>query len=291
MNCDLLRWAASQKLKHAEFSVLVILAAHTDESGQVNIAKAEIADQIELTDRQVHTILGRLAGRGLLTKSTGKREGRGRPSNVYALNYGSLVPEADFTKSTSRSPIPEETFQNSELMKPTSGSQLQEPTSKNHGPVDNPVAHIEHGPARGTSNLNTTCISELNPETEEPSGEGDRAFALTTPPKSVSEKSKRGSRLGSKWRPGAEGERYAALAGITGEWLEALIENFVGYWSNIPGHKGLKLDWGQAWEGEVRKEKDAQRHKPSVTGGPPQRFSQSRSPYGATGITRMAYTG
>lgn len=76
---------------------------------------------------------------------------------------------------------------------------------------------------------------------------------------------KKGSRLAVDWRPSEKDVRYAVMHGIKGRWLENTIANFVGYWSNLPGAKALKLNWSQAWEGEVRKEALAQRHKPGMT--------------------------
>lgn len=104
-------------------------------------------------------------------------------------------------------------------------------------------------------------------------------------PDAEPKRSERGSHLPPDWKPTPKDMAYAAIHGIKGAWCEAFADNFVTYWSNVPGAKGRKLNWSRAWEGAVRSEVIAKRHRPGETQRRTQRGLPSR------GIYRNAYTG
>lgn len=168
MNCDLLRWAASQELPFIQHSVLVTLALFTDESGRAQISKAQIAKRAGVTDRQVHTILERLAWRQLLSIGKGEKRGRGRPANAYTLNSGNLVPETDFKNLTSGIPIPEANFQNTDFEKPTSRTELQEQAAKVIEAVDNAAGACIGTGARAQTQPSNTITSQIRSDQIEP---------------------------------------------------------------------------------------------------------------------------
>lgn len=96
---------------------------------------------------------------------------------------------------------------------------------------------------------------------------------------------KRGSRMRPDWRPSQDGMAYAEQNGLLNGWCEATIANFRDYWLGVPGAKGIKLDWDATWRTEVRKEAQAQRHKPRAPGAQAKR----NGPYNANGVSRLAY--
>ena len=63
----------------------------------------------------------------------------------------------------------------------------------------------------------------------------------------------RGSRLQADWKPNAEEIQYCKQ---TRPDLDPsrVAEDFLDYWTAIPGAKGVKLDWSATWRGWVRKQ-------------------------------------
>jgi hypothetical protein len=69
---------------------------------------------------------------------------------------------------------------------------------------------------------------------------------------SVKKENKKGSRL-SIGTPMTEQQREAAIeCGCPPDRVESLWVEFVDYWSEIPGQKGLKLSWLGTWRNRVK---------------------------------------
>lgn len=64
----------------------------------------------------------------------------------------------------------------------------------------------------------------------------------------------RGSRLPLNWKPDNDSWNYATSFGFSADQVEGIVLNFVEYWANIPGHRGLKLNWDLAWRTWIRRE-------------------------------------
>ena len=279
MNCALLSWAADQtQISPHLQGVLLRLVRLMDDDGAIAMTQAQIAPRISLGETQTRASIKALAEAGVIIR---KRRGgikTGRQSDVLTAN---------FTRNHDNSGV-SLVPQNAETPLVSSVSVIAPVDNAGSPPVDNPPrVSISTGARAETQPSNNYTKLELNPETEIPSGESVRAFALTvTTPET---KSKRGSRLSPDWQPSQREQAYAAVHGITGQWLTNMVDNFVGYWSNRPGKDGLKLDWERAWEGEVRKESLAQRHKPSNVARFGVASKQQRGP--SRGIYRNVYQG
>lgn len=61
---------------------------------------------------------------------------------------------------------------------------------------------------------------------------------------------KRGSRLPDDWQPD---ELFAAREGLSSWEISREAEKFVDYWRELPGQRGVKLDWAGTWRNWVRK--------------------------------------
>lgn len=312
MNCEILRWAADQIhiTPHLQ-GILIRLVRLMDDDGALSMKQTDIAPLIGLGERQTRAAIAALVEAKVIQRKRRGGLGGGRVCDALICNR----PEMATGESQPLSEQPAEsancdTGGSSPLAtggnaQPATGDTSPLSTEKQatgDNAVELPVSEIEAAPDAtypqdaciGTGaradKLNLNTSSEPNPETKESSVESVFALAgeaRTEPDEKL--KSKRGSRLPCDWKPGDLDRKYAAFHGLTGEWLENTAANFVGYWSNLPGQKGLKLNWSQAWEGEVRKEAVAQRHKPSNVARLGQQ--QQRGPYRSGGVTRLAYTG
>lgn len=70
----------------------------------------------------------------------------------------------------------------------------------------------------------------------------------------------RGTRLPDDWRPSEEDRKYALEAGIPESAIDREAEEFVDFWTSLPGSKALKLDWHKTWKRRIRQISD--RYKP-----------------------------
>jgi len=59
----------------------------------------------------------------------------------------------------------------------------------------------------------------------------------------------RGVRLPDDWQPTEADRKFARDNGISPDWLR---DEFVDFWTSIPGVRGLKLDWSKTWRTRVR---------------------------------------
>jgi hypothetical protein len=59
----------------------------------------------------------------------------------------------------------------------------------------------------------------------------------------------RGTRLPEDWQPSEADRKFARDNGIDPDWLR---DEFVDFWTNIPGVRGMKLSWPKTWRARVR---------------------------------------
>lgn len=59
----------------------------------------------------------------------------------------------------------------------------------------------------------------------------------------------RGTRLPEDWQPSETDRKFAVANGIDPDWLR---DEFVDFWTNVPGARGLKLNWSKTWNTRVR---------------------------------------
>jgi len=88
------------------------------------------------------------------------------------------------------------------------------------------------------------------------------ADAATTPAsKSKSRKEAtdpKGTRIPPDWKPGSEGWKWArdrwkdVPPDVLKEAYRRRTENFVTYWTNLPGAKARKLNWYQTWQNSLK---------------------------------------
>lgn len=316
MQCELLRWAADQTgiTPHLQ-GILIRVVRMMEPDGSLALPQSAIALGVGLGETQTRAAIKALVTGGVLLRKRRGSVGEGRKSDVLQANFehgqrandNSGVSELSRDNSenvdvSSVSPENRDNDDNSD----TIGKSAVSRDNSGTPPVSNPPrACIEHAGARAeTLKLITTSSSSNSekPECVSEGGPGEDLFGAvqpeveTAPPKPSKassrgdEKLKRGSRLPPDWKPSERGLQYAFMHGIRDNWLDRTVDNFVGYWSNRAGKEALKLDWDQAWEGEVRKESVDKRHRPNIGGSPNSKRTNS-GPYRAGGITRMAYQG
>lgn len=68
----------------------------------------------------------------------------------------------------------------------------------------------------------------------------------------ASPKRARGTRLPDHWKPSFEDRQYAKAAGIPESEIDRVAEEFVDYWTSVPGSKGVKLKWDGTWRSRIR---------------------------------------
>lgn len=69
----------------------------------------------------------------------------------------------------------------------------------------------------------------------------------------VKKESKKGSRLLSGARVSDDQRQAAVECGCPPDTVDRVWSEFVDYWSDVPGQKGLKLDWLGTWRNNVRR--------------------------------------
>jgi hypothetical protein len=69
----------------------------------------------------------------------------------------------------------------------------------------------------------------------------------------VKKESKKGSRLLSGARVSDIQRQAAVECGCPPDMVDRIWSEFVDYWSDVPGQKGLKLDWLGTWRNNVRR--------------------------------------
>lgn len=175
--CTQLKWFLDRLNEHpmttAQVAVLAALLALQDEQGSsAKITKAQLGALVGLSERQVATVLKQLETdiRELIKSKRDGGAGKGRGANSYTVSVeanGNPVPEAGFRLPTANgNRLPELGFRQPSNQQPASGSanggQLPVACEQKPAPYKNAGARAE------TPILNTTTLSELNPETPSP---------------------------------------------------------------------------------------------------------------------------
>lgn len=93
----------------------------------------------------------------------------------------------------------------------------------------------------------------------------------------------RGTRLPEDWQPSEADRKFARDNGIDPDWLR---DEFVDFWTNIPGVRGLKLNWSKTWHTRVRTLTSS---KKAFTGG--QNGSSNRKDRQSAVIERLSQYG
>lgn len=81
----------------------------------------------------------------------------------------------------------------------------------------------------------------------------------------------RGTRLSPDWRPSSELVEFALSEGLTPGEITRAVDEFLDYWCDVPGHRGLKLGWDRTFKNRIRAIVD--KRKPRVMLARPERGS------------------
>lgn len=95
------------------------------------------------------------------------------------------------------------------------------------------------------------------PATHQRRKEEDREYTEdredSSGPKGPSARTSKGCRLASDFRLSVADRQFASDDGWTDREIDQAEAEFVDHWSNVPGEKGLKLDWSKTWRNRVRR--------------------------------------
>jgi hypothetical protein len=80
-------------------------------------------------------------------------------------------------------------------------------------------------------------------------------------------KDKRGSRLSRDWTPDEKTLLWAKEEGYSGPQVQVCLANFRDYWPDVPGQKGLKLDWNGTFRNSLRRNPPQNGSQPAQVNG------------------------
>lgn len=217
MSNKALTWAFDLAIKPSW--VKFVLVAMADVASEQGIAFPSIAHLCAATSEDRKTVIGAIAkleAMGVLA-DTGERRGRTGQVKVYLLDLtfkGAAPGTVEEVKSPAETVPPEEQLRTETVPPVPSKSTVQPPQESRR---------------RDTKPL------------EPPMNHSDHSVASAPP--------KRGTRLPDDWRPPPDIRSFVSDLGLDPDQLR---DEFVDFWTSVPGSKGLKLDWGKTFKNRAR---------------------------------------
>ncbi len=75
----------------------------------------------------------------------------------------------------------------------------------------------------------------------------------------------RGTRLSPDWQPTTDLWNFAAEQGFTATEIERIVDEFRDFWCDVPGYRGLKINWRGTFKNRVRQLAERRGFKPSIS--------------------------
>jgi len=122
-------------------------------------------------------------------------------------------------------------------------------------------------------------IKEVTRLTSEPLGGSPASHIKETTNKTEKKERARGARIKEDWKPD-ESTRQKCIGFSDEEFVDAQVQNFIDYWIEIPGQRGIKKAWERAFQTWVRNGVEWGRNKKqSVSDGRERRRSGLANAY------------
>lgn len=238
MSVEALAWAFTVPLPPSEKLVLLALADRSGNRFDCYPSVTDVTMRTGLSDRTVRTAIASLAHRSVIRIERRKHSGHGGwTSSLYEMLVDGdtrrrLEERLQRARGQDADPQPED---------------APPPATAAHPPIANAAAPL----MRRLPDMNR----HLEPEESQqaPARESSSKGVGSPPPPTTSPAATTVAslELPLDWKPSPEDRAYATGLGLD---PDALVQDFVGYWTSRPPGKGLSRRWSWNWERWCRNE-------------------------------------
>lgn len=240
MNCAAVEWALAQDAPSSSAKLLLVAIASRTEGGSLRASQAELARIVQLTDRQVRTLLKLLVAAKLVKRTSNPGVGAGRVADTLAIAFGQPEVQTEEIAACLKSEP-----KSKAVAKPRQGSRKSIPqqpeiiAARQAEVFDGTVEEL--GQPEAPPMRNNSTPQELNLQTVE----------LVALPATPAKRRKRGGQFNPAWELGEEGRAFANGIGFLNGSADALFDRFKDHHL---GKGSIMADWSAAWRTWVRNE-------------------------------------
>lgn len=242
-------WARSIKTGSVgRKAVLYVLANHAIKDGVVHdCPQKAIAEEAELSERQVRTILADLERIGVIERERRPGQGRGRQHDIIRLRMAELplILGANRNRQPEKSSAGAATGNARRLPEKETASGCRSPKDL-RAKAPEVISGDEGQPATGNRKSPPVAMEVV-------SSEGSNNTKQNTPlsppkPERSSSRGERGSRLAEDWAlPRSWGVEVAKDFSYSDHEVRFIAFEFANYWHSATGRNATKRDWRKTW--------------------------------------------